>query len=91
MVAAMFPWQNETMDKKNNTLDADPELIRRVEALVAETRRSREEIINDALRSYLDWHEDFVRSVSEGLEAADRGDFASPEEVERVLDKYRPT
>jgi len=69
---------------------ADPELLRRVEALVSRTQMSREEIINDALRGYLDWQEEFLSRIQQGMEAADRGDFATEEEVERVLNKYRP-
>ena len=69
-----------------------PDLMARVDALAARTTMTREEIIREALENgrSLAWQEEFVRRVEEGKAAADRGDFASPEEIERVLDKYRP-
>lgn len=69
-----------------------PDLMARVDALAARTTMTREEIIREALENgrSLAWQEEFLRRVEEGKAAADRGDFASPEEVERVLGKYRP-
>jgi predicted transcriptional regulator len=78
------------MNRNDDSLHADPALLRRLEALMARTQMSRDEIVNEALRGYLDWQEDFVRRVQEGIEAADRGEFASEEDVERVFNKYRP-
>lgn len=70
-------------------LEPDPSLLHRVEALADRTHQSKNDILNNALRSGLDWQEDFVNRVQQGIEAADRGDFATPEEVERVFNKYR--
>jgi predicted transcriptional regulator len=78
------------MDKEEDTVAADPELMRRVEALVARTTLSRDEVINEALRGYLDWQETFALRVQEGIEAAEHGDFADADEVERVFAKHRP-
>lgn len=79
------------MDKKTGTIRPNPDLLRRVEALVARTTLSPDEIVNDALRGYLDWQEDFAGKVQAGIVAADQGAFASPREVDRVFEKYRPT
>ena len=79
------------MDRDENRVQADPNLLRRVEALVVRTQMSRDEIVNEALRGYLDWQEDFVRRVQEGIDAADQGNFASQGEVDRVFNKYRPS
>lgn len=70
-----------------------PDLMARVDALAARTTMTREDIIREALEHghSLDWQEEFLRRVQEGIAAADRGDFASPEEVDRVLNKYRLT
>lgn len=69
---------------------ADPTLMRRVEALADRMHKNRADVFNDVLRSGLDWEEDFVDRVQQGIEAADRGEFATPEEIDRVFDKYRP-
>ena len=78
------------MDKEDDGMVADPELMRRVDALVARTTLSRDDIINEALRGYLDWQEDFAQRVLEGIAAAERGDFADDKDIERVFAKHRP-
>ncbi|WP_244487556.1 MULTISPECIES: transcriptional regulator [unclassified Aureimonas] len=64
----------------------------RVDAIAARSSLSAAEIVADALEHghSLEWQERFLDKVAEGIAAADRGDFASPSEVERVLHKYRP-
>lgn len=70
----------------------DPVLARRVDALVARTTLSRETILREALEQgrSLAWQEEWLRRIEAGKAAADRGDFATPEEINGVLDKYRP-
>ena len=73
---------------KNDTIPDD--LNRRIDALVARTTLTRGQIIEDALahgRS-LAWQEKWIAGVQEGLEAADRGEFATEEEIASVLNKY---
>jgi len=38
----------------------------------------------------IDWEKRFFAKVREGIAAADKGDFASEEEVRAVAEKYRP-
>jgi predicted transcriptional regulator len=74
------------MDTDNISLD----LSRRVDALVARSSLSRSRIIEEALshgRS-LAWQEKWIAGVEEGLRAADRGEFATQEEIAAVLNKY---
>ena len=68
-----------------------PELMARVDALAARTAMTRAEIIREALEHgrSLAWQEEFLRRIEAGKAAADRGDFASDEDVARVLNKYR--
>lgn len=81
---------SETADKI--TLD-DPDLARRIDALAARTTMSREDIVREALEEghSLAWQEEWLRRIEEGKAAADRGAFASQEEIDRVRNKYRPT
>ncbi len=75
-----------------NTVETVPDsaLMHRVEVLADRTHKSKSDVLNSALRSGLDWQEDFVDRVMQGIEAADRGDFAPSEEIDRVFNKYRP-
>ncbi|BDA82619.1 hypothetical protein Sa4125_01610 [Aureimonas sp. SA4125] len=72
--------------------DISPELRARVDAIAARSARSFAEVIEDALQNghSLQWQGHFLDKVAEGIAAADRGDFASPDEVQRVLNKFRP-
>lgn len=75
------------MDKRN---DISQDLDRRIEALAARSSLTRSRIIEDALahgRS-LAWQERWVAGIEAGLAEADRGDFASEEEIALVLGKY---
>ncbi len=77
------------MTERSDIID-NPELLARLEAEAKRTSRSREEVIEAAVQGYLDWHEDCVARVERGQAAAERGEFASAEDVARVLGKYRP-
>jgi predicted transcriptional regulator len=70
--------------------DISEDLERRIGQLTARSALTRSQIIEDALahgRS-LAWHERWVAGVREGIADADRGDFASDEEIAVVLAKY---
>ncbi|WP_119390485.1 transcriptional regulator [Taklimakanibacter lacteus] len=74
---------------KSNEISDD--LDRRIETLTKRSTLTRAQIIEDALshgRS-LAWQEKWIAGVEEGISAADRGDFASEEEIASVLNKYR--
>ena len=73
---------------KSNEISDD--LDRRIDTLTKRSTLTRSQIIEDALshgRS-LAWQEKWIAGVEEGLQAADRGDFASEEEIAAVLNKY---
>lgn len=73
-------------------LEITPDLAARIDALAARAGVSRSQIIQDALEKghSITWQERFVEKVKAGIEAADRGEFASNAEIDRVLNKYRP-
>lgn len=73
------------------TLEIDDALKARVDAIAARCRLSPSEVIADALENghSLEWQEHFLDRVTEGIAAADRGDFASADDVARVVGKYR--
>ncbi|MEX6506684.1 CopG family ribbon-helix-helix protein [Jiella sp. M17.18] len=73
------------------TVELTAELKARVEALAARSRRSVSDVMKDALEGglSLEWQEHYLDRVEAGIAAAEDGDFAGPEDVERVLAKYR--
>ena len=74
-------------------LEITPELRARIDAIAARSSLSVSQVIADALENghSLEWQERFLDKVAEGIAAADRGEFATPTEIERVLNKYRPS
>ena len=76
----------------NIKVDIPPEMRRRVAAVAELTGLSESEIVADALENghSLEWQERFAKKVSDGLAAADRGEFASASDIERVRNKHRP-
>lgn len=75
------------MDKRNGI---SQDLDRRIDALAARSSLTRDQIIEDALahgRS-LAWQERWVAGIEAGLADAERGDFASEDEIAAVLNKY---
>ncbi|MCK0197412.1 transcriptional regulator [Ancylobacter sp. 6x-1] len=72
--------------------DISDDLSRRLDALAARSSLTREQIIEDALahgRS-LAWQEKWIAGVEDGIADADRGDFATEQEIAAVLSKYGP-
>jgi predicted transcriptional regulator len=67
---------------------ADKDKLQRIDALANSMGRSRNWLVNEAIDSFLEYQEWFAAEVREGIAAADRGDFASPEEVDGIFSKY---
>ncbi len=74
---------------KNNAEISD-DLSRRIDRLTERSNLTRGQIIEDALahgRS-LAWQERWIAGVEAGLAEAQKGDFATEEEIAAVLNKY---
>jgi predicted transcriptional regulator len=74
----------------SNGSDISDDLNRRIETLTKRSTLTRSQIIEDALshgRS-LAWQEKWIAGVQEGLDDAERGNFASEEDIATVLNKY---
>lgn len=75
------------------TLDIPDDLKARIDSIAARSSLSVSEVIADALENgrSLEWQERFLDKVAEGIACAERGYFASADDVARVVNKYRPT
>lgn len=62
--------------------------IERIDAIATSMGRSRNWLLNKALDDILDHQAWFVAEVQKGIAAADKGEFASPEEVTAIFNKY---
>jgi predicted transcriptional regulator len=71
-----------------NQVAVAPEVLDRFHELAEATHRSEEEIINEALTSYLAADRRYAEILTARVTAADRGEFASEAEVTRFFSEY---
>jgi RHH-type rel operon transcriptional repressor/antitoxin RelB len=64
------------------------ELATQLDKLIKATGRNRTAITVAALQDYVEQEAWQIQEIEEGLAQADRGEFASPEEVASVFAKY---
>ena len=68
-----------------NPIAIEDKLLERFHHLARETHRSEAEIINEALSSYLDGDARYVEVLRQRLEAANRDEFASDQQVDHFF------
>lgn len=65
-----------------------PELISKLDAYAEMVGQSKAQIAANAIEDYLDWRIPQIEDLKIAIAAADRGEFASDEEVEAVFKKF---
>ncbi len=70
------------------TLRLTKEMKSRLDQLAQITRRSKSFLAAEAIERYLDTEAWQILEIEQALREADAGDFASEEEVRRVLKKH---
>ncbi|MBP6404464.1 MAG: hypothetical protein LCH79_04565 [Proteobacteria bacterium] len=74
--------------KEQFNVRVSPELKARLDAYAEMVGQSKATIAANAISDYLDWRIPQTEALKEAIAAADRGEFASDEEVEAVFRKY---
>jgi predicted transcriptional regulator len=64
------------------------QILNELTQLAALTGESEESIKAEALRQYLNWRLPQQRALQAAIEAADRGEFASTDEVRALFARY---
>lgn len=70
-------------------LRLEPDLRKRLDGLAKAQRRSRSFIAAEAIREYVVVNEWQIEEIGKGLAEADRGEFASDEQVRRTMNKWK--
>lgn len=73
-----------------STIDLPEDLSRRVDLLAQQTSMTRSRIVEEALshgRS-IAWQEQWIAGVKAGIEDADNGNFATDEDIAKVMSRY---
>lgn len=71
------------------TIRLDDEMLAKLDALAADTDRSRSWIAARAIEDYVALNAWQIARIRDGIAEADRGEFATDEDVQAVFDKYR--
>jgi RHH-type rel operon transcriptional repressor/antitoxin RelB len=70
------------------TLRLDSKLKNRLDRLSKATQRSRSFVAAEAIREYVTLNEWQIGEIRRALSEADRGEFATPQEVRRTITKW---
>ncbi|MEA2879888.1 MAG: hypothetical protein QOF14_5084 [Hyphomicrobiales bacterium] len=70
------------------TVQLDDLTLSALDQLAQKTERSRTSLVSQAVQDYLALNDWQLRKTEAGIEAAERGDFASEAEVARVRVKF---
>lgn len=70
------------------TLRLDSKLKKQLDRLSKTTNRTRSFLAAEAIREYVSVNEWQIAQIKKGIEQADRGEFATEEEVQRVRNKW---
>ena len=71
-----------------SSVRTDAEKVRKLDELARQMDRSRNYIVNQAIDQLLELHAWQDERVKEGIQAAEEGNFASNEQMRKILGKY---
>lgn len=66
----------------------DKKTVKQLDRLAKQLDRSRNYIVNQAIEQLLELHSWQDEQVKQGIRAADAGEFASDDEIDRIFGKY---
>jgi RHH-type rel operon transcriptional repressor/antitoxin RelB len=81
--------QDNTHMSEVMTIRVDRKTKTRLEKLAKAMERTKSYLAAEAIRTYIDLNEWQIAEIKAALKEADAGDFATPEEVEKVMNKWR--
>lgn len=68
------------------TVRAESDIVHKIDFLADSLDRSRNYLVNLALKEYLETHAWQIEKISQGIAAADRGELIAHEDVMREMD-----
>ena len=68
------------------TVRTESDVVQRLDKLASRLDRSRNYLVNQAIKEYLELHAWQVEKIQEGIEAADRGQLIPHEDVMAEMD-----
>jgi predicted transcriptional regulator len=66
------------------TVDLDEATLARLEAIAKSRSLPRDRVVQEALEAFLEFEEAQIARIKEGIAQADRGEFATDEELDAI-------
>ena len=83
------PIGDRTMSTEAFSVRTDKKTVKQLDRLAKQLDRSRNYIVNQAIEQLLELHSWQDDQVKQGIRAADAGEFASDDEIDRIFGKHR--
>ena len=71
-----------------STIRTEEGTLARLDNVAKQMGRSRNWALNKAIEDFIEYHEWYSAKVQEGIEAAERGEFSSKDEVDAIFSEY---
>ena len=68
------------------TIRAETEIVHKLDDLAGSLDRSRNYLVNQAIKEYLETHAWQVEKITQGIAAADRGELVAHDDVMREIE-----
>jgi predicted transcriptional regulator len=68
------------------TIRAETEIVHKLDDLAGSLDKSRNYLVNQAIKEYLETHAWQVEKITQGIAAADRGEWVAHEDVMREME-----
>lgn len=70
------------------TVQIEPSTLGAIDELARQANQPRDALVEEALQNFVRLRAWQLTKIDAGIAAADRGEFASDEEMERIFSKY---
>jgi predicted transcriptional regulator len=69
------------------TIRAETEIVHKLDDLAGSLDRSRNYLVNQAIKEYLETHAWQIEKITQGIAAADRGELVTHDDVMREMEE----
>ncbi|WP_419779887.1 CopG family ribbon-helix-helix protein [Maridesulfovibrio sp.] len=76
------------MPQSSTSFRTDPETLSSLDEIAKDMGRSRNWVLNKAIKDFIEYQKWFKDQVQEGLEAADKEEFATDEEINDLFNRF---
>lgn len=68
------------------TVRAEPDIVHQLDSMAESLDRSRNYLVNQAIKEYLEAHAWQIEKITQGIAAADRGELVDHDQVMQEMD-----